>query len=378
MSAALYFSRAADSAPRVGTPHEVRDSAGVSILVMASLESASYSVRIAQDAFIDLGRASDDPRAEFDPRQNWLSAIELAGGAIVVNDFNQLKFFDRAGRLLGVAGRSGQGPGEFSHVREICRLHGDTVLAIDYGDGRTSLWTIQGNLVETFPRAGFIPFNGCFEDGTVLLQRTRSVRVDASGERSYEYVRARLDGTPVLSVGRLPGPVYHGPVLREESLVPFGESIVIGAGATYEFRIESLSGESRRITRVLEPPRRVTSDEWDRLIESMVPSNATAAQRSAMLARFRTLRPPLNYPAYRRVRVDPVGRIWVGDYHDSAEWAVFDSTGALLGRARLPVLTRGTPVNLVGLGRDHVILKWFDEDGASRLSFHRFTIATRR
>ena len=79
-------------------------------------------------------------------------------------------------------------------------------------------------------------------------------------------------------------------------------------------------------------------------------------------------------PAYRAMKVDPAGRVWVQDYTRPPTipgWTVFSPTGTLLGRVTIPNL--GKYLELVAVDRDQVILRWRDAEGAAHVSFHAVT-----
>jgi hypothetical protein len=120
---------------------------------------------------------------------------------------------------------------------------------------------------------------------------------------------------------------------------------------TYEIRLHSRTGRLRQIVRVAERPRPVTDDEWRTLVESMAGRNASAADRAARMSRFQSKK-PATYPAFRRVRVDPAGRVWVGDYHNWKLWFVFDSTALLLGGVDLPNSSQVDHPRCGGAGRE--------------------------
>lgn len=176
------------------------------------------------------------------------------------------------------------------------------------------------------PRPGFIPLHGCLSDGTVILRGT-DASSNASGDRFFGYKLVRLDGTVVRQLGELPVEMYAGPIQREPSIVPNGDELVVGDAKTYEVRVQSMTGRVRRILRVTEGPRRITDDEWRKGVESMVPLGTPELKRALLVARIMARRRPATLPPYRRVRVDPARRIWIGDYQNPRLWAVFDSSG---------------------------------------------------
>jgi hypothetical protein len=361
------------------TAPAIRDSAGVRIVTYRSLQGAVNRIHVEPSPYLDIGGVRPNPEEELESRHPWLSATSLDDGTIVVNDVVQLKFFTPDGRFIRSAGRRGQGPGEFRQTREVCRLPGDTLLAIDYSDGRMTLWDRTGTHIRTVSRPGWVPFNSCFSDGTFIAQVLDSASASGSGtEYVREHVRVRLDGTVVNRLGPLPISEYTGPVMREVSVSSAGNEVYVGDARTFEVRVLSLDGRVRRIIRVNEPPRRITEAEWRRLAERSVPPDASAEWREQLIGMTMAMKRPATYPAYAQVRSDGLKRIWIQGYEDRSAWTVFDSTGAFLGHLNLEGAYRGRGPKLVGIGRDHVVLLRTDDDGAAHLTFHRLTASALR
>ena len=318
-------------------------------------------LRIEARPILDLGGLRRDAKEELDERQPFLSAVQLDDGIIVVNETSQLKFFSASGAYLRTAGRKGSGPGEFSQTREVCRFRGDSLLVTDYSDGRLSVWTAAGNHVSTLARPGFVAEGTCRPDGTVI------VRGLIGPGRTAEYWISTPDGGKVRSLGLLPTAEYSGPILREVSIVPYGEELIVGDARSFEARIVGRDGRVRRVLRVVRPPRLVSDDEWKSLVLSMIPLSASEEQRQSMLTRMSAQAKPSAFPAFSHIRTDPERRIWFNEYGNSSAWTVFDRNGVLLGRVELPWVSS----SLAGFTRDRIIVRHRDVDGAVHLSFHR-------
>jgi hypothetical protein len=69
---------------------------------------------------------------------------------------------------------------------------------------------------------------------------------------------------------------------------------------------------------------------------------------------------PKHMPAYDKLIVDAEGNLWIEDYHRPTDketrWAVFDSTGQMLGAVTMP--ERFVPLEI---GADYVLGRWQDE-----------------
>ncbi len=351
----------------------VRDSAGVQIVVYESLRSAPRAFVVEAIPFRDFGGVQWAGGAELDELTPLSSATELSGGGIVVNELSRLTFFDRNGRFVRRAGRRGSGPGEFQQTREVCRLVGDTLLVMDYSDGRLSLWDSAGRHIRTFSRPGLVPARACAENGTLVAYVGDRDKFSSDGT-GLLYRLIRPDGTLVRELGRLPSDLLRLPLHFEAAIVLTSDGLVVGDAKSLELRFQSFDGRLRRILRVAELPPSVSDKVWDSLANATIPRNVSATQRRDRLSHMNRLPRPARFPAFSSVRMDGRGRLWVGDYSNRRKWTVFDAMGTLLGTVELPwPASRYT--ELAGLGRDHMVVRRIDADGAMHLSFHRLLSA---
>lgn len=358
----------------------IRDSAGVRIVEYATLRDAPAAFRIEREPYLELGGLRAVAEEELDSRNPFLSAIELSDGTIVVNDHTRLKFFSREGAFLRNAGRQGSGPGEFSQLRELCPLHGDSLLAIDYSDGRLSLWDREGQHAQTWARPGFVPLGGCTEDGSVIVRsRDGGASTNAQGERFLDFSLRRLDGSLVRELGPLPAFEYTGPIMRDPSYVLVGDELYVGDAKTFEVRVFGPDRALQHVMRVRDGTQPLTEEEWRSMVDAMTPrGEAPNARRTALRTRLLTGPRPATFPAYRRLRVDPLRRVWLDEYLRTSHLTVFDSTGRLLGVVDLPVPAGWVGAEIAGLAADHIVFRAFDEDRAQRLRFHRISEARDR
>ncbi len=347
----------------------VRDSAGVRIVEHRTIRGLPIAFRIAEKPSLDLGGLQDDLRAELDWRSPFHHASRLSDGRIVVADHHVLKLFDSRGKVLRVIGRQGQGPGEFGQLRQTCILAGDTIVAINFNVKRVSVFTRTGEHVRTFVVDGYVPRNGCLGDGTLLLTDDGVPAPGSVGDRGMIQDRSttvrhmKADGTVIGTIGNFPGASLDVTFPRTINLVPYTDSIYAGDGRTAELGLYTMSGKVARLIRWNDPLVKVT--------EEMV--RARTGQLRGQPQRSSGPLPPTSaaLPAYRAIKVDSLGRVWVEAYQFSdepPEWVVFDKAGALLGRVSLPKV--GTRTELVTVGRDEVTLRWWDDDGAVHLSLH--------
>lgn len=367
----------------------VRDSSGVRIVEYAGLgpmpprfrgENNPFVNRLTHlppafvidpKPYLDLGGTSDDENAELDIRQPMLSAVELSNGLIVVNERTRLKFFDRQGRFVKGAGQRGRGPAEFSQIRETCKLRGDSLLVIDF-DGRVSTWTGTGAFIRTYARPGFVPFNGCDEQGRLVVQGN-AVTETRDFERDFlaDYALMRPDGSVIAKLGRLPAPLSAGGLGRTPNIIPRSNEIIVGNARVFELSRYGIGGKLTHVLRLTGKPIPIVANEWRTRAENSIPRSVSPSARSARIARAMAEMPNGAYPAFSSVRVDDGGRIWVQDYEDFMGWTVFDPNFRLLGRLELTWNGPRSRVQLVNVSSDHIVVLRDDDDGAPHLHFHQ-------
>lgn len=282
----------------------------------------------------------------------------------MVNDFNRLKWFARDGRFLRTAGRPGSGPGEFSQIRELCLLNGDSVLTIDYSSGTLTVWDSAGRHAATWSRPGFVPLGACTTDATVIVQT--AMTGSAATSRTANYALKKLNGELVRDLGVLPAPSNVPPFFVEPSVVVTPELMIVAPASSYAIQVHRLDGSLVRIIRVLAEPRVITREDLRQRVSGMFPGSHLDPERAKRIERIMSLPHPATYPAYGPVRVDPLHRIWVNDYEDRRRWTLFTEDGQLLGRLTL----RGDGAELAGLTPDCVMVRSRDAEGAPRLSFY--------
>jgi hypothetical protein len=203
----------------------IRDSAGVRIVEYASVSGSLPQIAVAGKSFLDLGGLKGNPDEEFDAGHPMLGATRLSDGRLVVTDMARLMFFSPTGSFLTSAGRRGRGPGEFTQLGKVCRLRGDSLLAIDWSERRLSLWDSAGKLVRAFSRPGEVALTSCFSDGSVIIPDfgdgggavPASPSAIGLSDRTIEYIRIRPDGSVIRTLGRHPrSEVVGGAVVHRQ------------------------------------------------------------------------------------------------------------------------------------------------------------------
>ena len=375
MLALTVLAGACKAFPRVDSVEAtLTDSADVRLVNFARLPTGPGAVRLSSRPYLTLGGIHDTDSLEFDARGVFLSGTSLADGQIVVGDHQRLKYFDGRGRLVKIVGRDGNGPGEFSDVRDLCPLRDSSLVVLD-ADGRWTVWDRSGKLRHAQARLGLVPHNGCSRDGSVIVREfSMEDANDATKRRMLPYALYRADGTLLQPLGRLQASEYFGPIFFEPSYTIVAGELLIAEPQRFEIRTQSLStGRVTKMWRVQGALRELTDAVWDTLMTTGFPSDATAEQRRKHISRMKQFVKPPAYPAFGRVRADPRGRIWINPYFDHLHWYVIDNAGSRISLVSLPLPEDQRP-QLVGFADESAVLRHFDEMRAAQLSFFRVEI----
>ncbi|HLA88803.1 MAG TPA: 6-bladed beta-propeller [Gemmatimonadaceae bacterium] len=374
-AAVVFVATACDARFSVSRPRaSTRDSSGVRIVEYRNIRSALSAFQVADSPFLDLGGLRSDPNDEFNPGHPFLSAVRLSDGRIVVADWARLMFFDSSGTLVRSVGRQGTGPGEFTQLGKICRLPGDTLLAIDWSVRRVSLWDSTGKLVRAFARVGQVAVESCFPDGTLVLPDLSGKHLPAPDSSpgpkalagTVNYLRIRPEGAVVQSLGPHPRSEMVGGTVYTVRVIAGSNRFYVGDPHRYELRVFDMNSSLRLIVRVTDP----LPEEEMRSIQPPRGARVGADDRAGM-------RPPrsrVTRPAFGDIRVDPAGRIWVQSYEPRHRWIVWDSLGTLLGKIEPELkVPGGRHPSLVGAETNHVVFREWDADNAVHLRFYRIT-----
>ena len=354
------------AAPASAQRPTIRDSAGVRIVEHETIRGAPVAFRFAPTPFYDVGGMNDDPRLELLARTPWDEAVRLSDGSVVTAEANELRVFGPDGKYVRTIGRKGQGPGEFpNQIGGLCRLRGDSILVIQYGGVRASVFTRDGVYVRMTPLTQYVPRFACTEDGRVLVQAAPTDIAAYRGGLYMNETHTFLDTktsqaqSPAIAPFRVA--TFSGMEQRNTTIAIHADRIYVANGETYEVRVHSFDGALVQIVRVREAPATFSD------------ADARAATTGRPIARGAQFRPPTHY-AYRDVRIDALGRIWVQDHlHGGTPgWTVFAAGGEMLGRVELPVDGR---LELIRVGADYALFSArLEQDlGAVRFRMYRFT-----
>jgi len=93
---------------------------------------------------LQIGVVEGDPNYEL---HEAISSVRLPDGRIVVSNAgsHEIRFYDADGQFLSKAGGRGGGPGEFRWLSRLYRFGADSMMALDNGANRLSVFDTDGN-----------------------------------------------------------------------------------------------------------------------------------------------------------------------------------------------------------------------------------------
>ena len=303
-------------------------------------------------------------------------ATMLQEGLIVVGSegTGEVSGFDSFGKHLYSVGSLGDGPTQFRRLTTLQPYRGDSVAVLDSRLGRISI--IDG-LTGSFGRAISLRLDGhpldlrTVPDGRFVLKEGSSdlmsgpdglVRADelllvlGPGGQIHDTL-ASLEGreTFVFDLGDA-----RPPFAKDSHFAVFGDRVFFGDADGSEYETLSLSGDQRRIVRIVGrdlevSPAQRDAAERDILSRRVPPAFSELPER--MVGAL-----PTRQPGYDAFLVDSHGNVWlrayafrrgaVSDMPDRS-WLVFDSRGVWLGLVPLPAALEPFEI-----GSDYVLGRW--------------------
>jgi hypothetical protein len=369
----------------------VRDSAGIRIVDnIAPQWRPGDEWQLSAEPVTDIGSVSAGEEYELFIA---LSPHRLSNGNIVlVNGGSQeLRFYDADGRFVRAVGRRGGGPGEFENVLWMHRLPGDSLITYDLGQRRFAVFDSTGMFARGFrlepsTEVPVATIADMFGDGSFLAQAA----VDPGNEipSGLEHYRARLfhitdDGTHATELDMVVGfERYYEAFPQERSFRSYdaffprfthrraaGDLVHLGNNDTYELRRYRLDGTLTDLIRVSGTPVPVTNDHVQMEIERRLDAVGSDEERESLGKTLSQIPVPETFPAYEDVEIDVEGNVWVHEFTKpgdaQATWAVFDSTGLLLGGLVAP--PRFEPHDI---GSDYIVGIWRDDDGVEHVQLY--------
>jgi len=390
-----------DEAPQVQMA--VRDSVGVHI-VENTAPAWERPWVITDSPLFRVGDVSGQPEYEL---FRVTSAVRLSDGRLVIGNSgtSEVRWYSETGAFIRSAGRSGQGPGEFSLLSVVFPIGGDSIAVGDPRLRRLSIFDPESEFVRSIPfgDAGLASPVARFADGAYLLT-TSGFALGAQGPTRIERLimsvyRFRESGQGAQIIASLPwmemviGPT--GGISRDGS-VPIGQNPrafgrntwvtadsigwIVGDNDRPELQFRSSAGEVTRIVRWSGRQREVTANDLERSRErSLALQEDPAVRRRMRAAMGQRPAPPETMPAFGwawrtgtgpALLLDGERNVWVKEYSPAAEedanrFLVFDSTGVWLGFVTAPLR-----LGLLSIGNDYVIGKSENELGVEIVSVH--------
>jgi hypothetical protein len=349
---------------------QVRDSEGVRLITLSSFVVRGPLLTLGRPV-ADLGGLHDTAAKEFDSKNPGLNGLFLSHDRIAVADGVHLKFFDPRGAILGMVGRSGGGPGEFRQISQLCESIDAEILAFEANGHRVTVFDSLGKLIRTLSIPGISVGAGCFADGSFLFRSTEESQGAVGARPTSSYSRMSSAGEIRRGPGRIitSGPAYGIPAVTI-GIVVRGTKVYVADPVGAEVREFTGDGQLDEVIRSRAPRERFTEADLKTEIEKLVPGGARA---NPDVARELETQPHRAWwPAFAQLMVDPAGRLWVEDYFNRQPrgWNVFDARGNPLGRILLDQLAKG-PGDIVGIGGDAVVVRWYDSDGAAHLTWRQ-------
>ncbi|MEZ4415797.1 MAG: 6-bladed beta-propeller [Gemmatimonadota bacterium] len=380
-----------------------RDSAGISIVEnsQAALDAAPVWVVDTIPA-IDIG---GDPEDEDQLFVRVVRARRTSEGSIWIADAGatQIRGFDREGGLIHRLGRKGEGPGEFTRLADLLVVN-DTIMALDSGLRRISVWSTTGKLLDTRTLGGgrVVPFAPLQRagDGSLWIEWMDEPPYSLTQDGRAPFGSAVRSSSTILRYGPEDGvgaplgtfPGYEEAVWTREgrplmSAAPLARSLVFGVhddrvylGTQETYEIETWSTDGRRLRLIRGPAVDLTVTEaqvqdWAASAASTYPDPDPA--RRAELAQFLSEPPhPRTGPAYGSLLIDPQGSVWVSEptwarLPPAPSWTIYDPDGAVRATIRLPEGFR-----VFEIGDDYVLGLWTDELGVEHVREHHLTRGT--
>lgn len=283
-----------------------------------------------------------------------------AAGRIYVADTKPavVKVYSPGGELIRTIGHEGEGPGEFRIGFIASR--GPHLVLHDPRLSRTTLFDTAGTFIRSWRTSC------CYWTDIQIDSADRiyvpSMVVVRQGEqpRGRAYVRWTSEGTVIDTVwiphreegkvwtvslkgpdGKMMSSMSTGIPLMPSlagTLHPEG-GVVFGWGGEYALVRSNTGFDSVRVMARAWTPEQVDDARRKSEVEAMIKEASEGFTEENVRSAFKLEDVPSTLPAFRTIKVDPQGRIWVRRYtvDKSVVFDVFGPDGAFLGPVRSPV-----------------------------------------
>ena len=364
------------------------------------LWAAGKEWTVGDSPLVDIGGKAGDPAYDL---AQVTSVVMLGDGrlAVGVGGAYQVRFYAADGSHLASTGNRGSGPGEYQGIGGLWRLPGDSVLVSDLILRRLTVLSDSGKLGRIFslggeagiamPQGGRFSFAlpaGTLPDGRILAF-AQGFRIDGAPTGVYrdsaDYIIYSSTGTALDTIARFPGIEMEQVTMTmgtqsfsAPSPVPLGKTnpgaivhddFLITTNEAWEIEQHAADGKLERIIRLNVAPRPISPEDVSahrkvmlQAIEDQPMLRGMPDQiKQQMVDRVEKATYPKTFPFIVGIDAGADGTIWVYEQGkpgmEQRIYAVFDSTGALLGRVTFP--DRFEPRSI---GADRVAGVWKDAD----------------
>lgn len=325
------------------------------------------ALSLGQRVFAPAEDSDDDPEAMF---QSIATAFRLRDGRLVVADAStrRLALYDQAGRVTGVWGRTGAGPGERRSLTWAMPWGRDSVVVYDRSLRRITLY-FEGEVDNLWSLDAFGPFEtpidavGLLADGTLLLRRSVEMPTTGGSTRTRDALIAadlatgrvrevvRFDGDELFirrssSGGRILGT----PPIRRSASVAVGRSVVaVGDSDSGLVRVVRVSDGRQVEIVVRDGDRTLTEAGIEARLDEMLRERPTAV--SPQWERLqREMISAERFPAFGDIRLDDTDRLWVQRWdrtrRGGQSWVVIDLSRNTRHTVELPRYCRPTQITV--------------------------------
>ena len=296
---------------------------------------------------IDLAVTGTGPMHEFG---DVVGMARFSDGSVATADrlLNEVRLYSSEGDFLAVAGREGEGPGEFSGgIKSMANATGDTVLVLDW-DSRVSAFGPDLGLVGTFGFGSAALQLHDLGDGTLVAElfapMGTSSEVGGLVRTPSILWRFDLQGNRLDSIGRTAGYEEYlvkssqGFVSSWGTLFPKESHVASHAGKVFVGNADAMEVEERtstggvtRLLRIPEYPLGLSAAVLRAEREDYLGDNPSATRREiAGMTPVSGTR-----PAYDGIIVDPSGALWLLQFRGDTEtgqperWEILSREGWL-------------------------------------------------